>query len=1780
MVSTPGRIVVPRPGVPTLTALLRLRAGEGPDRPAVTIQAEGEEVTARLSYGELDRQARAVAAHLQRLGLAGERALMLYPSGPDFVVAFFGCLYAGLAAVPAYPPRSDKHLGRLLSVVQDADARVALAPAQLCDRLRREGGVDLFPGVTWVPTDRVVSAGGGADWQDPAVPAAELAFLQYTSGSTGAPKGVMLSHANLLHNSRLLAGAMAHTDRPAYLSWLPLFHDMGLIGMLLQAVYWHAECVVMPPAAFLQEPMRWLRAVSTHRATITGAPNFAYELCVRALGRERPGDLDLSCLRVAYDAAEPVRADTLARFAAAAAPHGFRRESLYVAYGLAENTVFVTGTEPGAGTRVRHVAAQALEQDRVRPAPAGAPGTRAVVECGHPREDQLVRIVAPDTGVPVPADRVGEIWLASPSVAGGYWRRPEETVATFGGTVPGEEPRRWLRTGDLGFLTPDGELCVTGRLKDLVILRGRNLYPQDLERTVEEAHPAFRPGCGAAFPVDEDGQERLVVVQEVRDGDAERLDVAAAGGAAAAALAEEHDAALETLVLIPARRLPKTSSGKVARRAARRRLAEGSLPVLGTWHRPAPRVPGAGGPAAGMSAVGPPVGGALGERVAALVAARLGLRPEELDPDEEFARYGVDSATAVELSGRLQRLVGRRLPATLLYDRPTLSALVRSLTGAPAAGRRAPSPAAGREPVAIIGLGCRFPGGPDPAAFWELLCRGGDAITEVPPDRWDAGALFDPELRRPGTASTRWGGFLDGITDFDPEFFGIAPGEAAGMDPQQRLLLEVAWEAVEDAGIAAGDLAGSPAGVFVGISNSDHARLLAGVPAALDVHHGTGTALSIAASRLSYLLDLRGPSVAVDTACSSSLVAVHQACESLLRGECSVALAGGVNVMLTPHLAAVFSRARMMSPQGRCRAFDEAADGYVRSEGCGVVVLKPLSAALAAGDRVLAVVRGSAVNSDGRSNGLTAPNGGAQREVVAAALAAAGVRPGEVDYVEAHGTGTPLGDPIEYAALADVLRPGRDPGRLCLLGSVKTNIGHLESAAGVAGLVKVVLALRHELIPAHLHLRRLNPYIDTAGSPLEIPRECRAWPAGERPRVAGISSFGFGGANAHVVVAEAPRLPVAAGAVAAGAVAAGTVAAGTVAAGTVAAGTVTAGAAGTDRYPYPLSARSPAALRELAGRHAARLGGQDAESFADLCATAATGRDPQPYRLAAVGAGRAEVRAALAAYASAGRPVAGSVAGRAGHGPPGLALLCSGQGAQHAGMGAELYRSEPVFRDVVDRCAVALAPRLEQDLRAVMFGDDEALLAQTRYTQPALFAYELAMAELWRSWGVRPTHLAGHSVGEYVAACLAGVFAPEDALALVATRARLMQELPAGGAMAAVRAGEAEVEAVLAAHPGSVALAAVNGPTDVVVSGAAGAVEEVLAELRAAGRAGRRLAVSHPFHSPLVEPMLADFRREVAAVPMRPPRLPVASNLTGALAGEELTEPDYWVQQARRPVRFADGARALAGAGCRLFLEVGPRAALAPLARTAAPVPDGRYPVSARPGRPARHVLLDALAELWTAGAPVDWAAVLHPHPRRRAGLPTYPFQRRRLWLPDTLRRPTGGPYATAGPGAAGHGHPLLGDRLPALAGEPHLHVWQRRLARDQVPVLDDHRIQGQVVAPGVTYLETALAAAGQLAGEVRYAAQDVRYLGVLAIPEGAARIVQVTLSGQPGGELVFRVHSRPAGATDGAGQDRPDRPDGWTLHATGLLTPTGRDPADRPGQRRLAAAGAGGGAR
>lgn len=788
-----------------------------------------------------------------------------------------------------------------------------------------------------------------------------------------------------------------------------------------------------------------------------------------------------------------------------------------------------------------------------------------------------------------------------------------------------------------------------------------------------------------------------------------------------------------------------------------------------------------------------------------------------------------------------------------------------------------------RAPIAVIGMACRFPGGANsPEAFWQLLHEGRDAISEIPADRWDAQAYYDPDEEAVGKMSTRWGGFISQVAQFDPLLFGITPREAATMDPQQRIILEVCWEAIERAGYAPDQLGGSATGVFVGACNSDYAQMLMkNVFEDANMYLASGGADSVISGRISYVFGLQGPSISIDTACSSSLVSIHYAIKSLRTGECRMALAGGVNAILTPDVTITLSKAKMMAADGRCKVFDAAADGFVRSEGCGILVLKRLKDAEADGDNILAVIRGSAINQDGRSNGLTAPNGPSQTSVIRAALSDAGLTPADISYVETHGTGTILGDPIEAQALGAAFEAGHSKDNPLMIGSVKTNLGHLESAAGVAGAIKLILALQHAEIPPHIHLEKLSPHIPWNDLPLTIPVIPTSWEPPTDRRIGGLSSFGFSGTNVHMIIENTPPRPV------------------------------TTGNEEKQGWSiFTLSAKSEKSLHDLSNhyeqyisksltnevQHATSNSERGSQSLANIAHAANTCRAHLSHRLAVVSDNAAQACQQLAAFIldhqnedsiCSTMPVAR---------PPEIAFLFTGHGAQYAQMGHKLYKTQPIFRQVIDRCNTLAQAYLDQPLFSALFPEAGTpdLLSGMTYTQPALFALQVALAELWRSWGIQPAVVGGHSLGEYAAAVVAGIFSLDDGLKLVCTRGRLMDQLPQSGSMAAIFASEEQVNEIIQPYANELSIAVINAPTNIVISGQTDAVEAALAEYEAKEIKTRRLAVAQAAHSHLIDPLLDEFEQVAASVKFSTPRIDLVSSTTGQLVKpDEATTPAY-----------------------------------------------------------------------------------------------------------------------------------------------------------------------------------------------------------------------------------------------------------------------------------------------
>ncbi|WP_329047345.1 SDR family NAD(P)-dependent oxidoreductase [Amycolatopsis sp. NBC_01488] len=1116
------------------------------------------------------------------------------------------------------------------------------------------------------------------------------------------------------------------------------------------------------------------------------------------------------------------------------------------------------------------------------------------------------------------------------------------------------------------------------------------------------------------------------------------------------------------------------------------------------------------GPALGRVVAGLPAGERLGHVLGLVrgeVAGALGHPdPARVAPEEAFKTLGFDSLMSVDLRNRLAARTGLRLPATLVFDHPNPQALAKYLLGRlggdVATAERSPVPAAD-EPVAIVGMACRFPGGvTSPEDLWDLVAAGTDAIGPMPADRgWDTDRLYHPDPAQPGTMYVREGGFLHDAADFDPAFFGVSPREALAMDPQQRLLLETSWEAFERAGLDPGSLRGSRTGVFTGVIYNDYASRFGEIPDGFEGFLGSGSAASVASGRVAYTFGLEGPALTVDTACSSSLVALHLAAQSVRRGECELALAGGVTVMATPAPFVEFSRQRGLSPDGRCRPFSADADGTGWAEGVGVLLVERLSDARRNGHPVLAVLRGSAINSDGASNGLTAPNGPSQQRVISDALAAAGLSTMDVDVVEAHGTGTSLGDPIEAQALLATYGQGRPVDRPVWLGSVKSNIGHAQAAAGVAGLIKTVMALRHGVVPATLHAAKRSSHVDWDSGAVELAVEARPWPETGRPRRAGVSSFGISGTNAHVILEHEPEKT---------------------------------SEPGPDTAPVPLflSAKTREALQAQAAAFTAAIGGP---RRLDLAYSAATTRAVFSHRAVVVAEDDDGLRSGLAEIVEGTGAAESDPDVR-------LGFLFAGQGSQRIGMGLALAEEFPVYAEVFDEVCALLDAELGESVKEVVRSGDR--LDETMFTQAALFAVEVALHRLLESWGIRPDVLLGHSIGELAAAHVAGIWSLADACRVVAARGRLMQGLAPGGAMIAVAASESEVDIRLRGYAESVSLAAVNGPCSVVLSGDEDAVAGLARELEADGHRVNRLRVSHAFHSARMEPVLGEFAAVLAGVTFAAPQLPLISDVTGEFAEPDvICTPEYWVGHVRRAVRFADGVATAHRAGATALLELGPAGVLTGLAEGCLPGAGVTAVAALRPGTPEPVALLRALGRLWTRGVGFDRAAVFAGRPARRVDLPTYPFQRARFWLGG----PTGSPRDLGGAGLTAAGHPLLGAAV-ALADETGV-VLTGRLSLAAQPWLAGHLVAGIVLLPGTAFAELAVRAGDEVGCD---SVGELTVHTPLALPATGGIRLQVVVGGPAdAGRRPLAIYARPDTGEDGQ----------WLKHAEGTLVPTAPEP-------------------
>ncbi len=1061
---------------------------------------DGEHPTSK-TYTEIVAEAKKIATYLSGRFEAQSRIMLIYPPCLDFIASFLGCLYAGMIAVPAYPLQNPRHAYRLHSIIDSCEPKLILGNQNAIDGLSK---IDSLTAIEKIATESLLGSSEVIDFKvNPAINESTIAFLQYTSGSTGKPKGVMVTNGNLMSNLSSLKTAWGLAANKTSVLWLPFQHDLGLIGGVLSSLYNKNNLVLLPPAAIIQQPYRWLKALTDFEAYFTAGPNFAYQLCVNKISEDELSTLDLSSVGYALAAAEPNRYETMEQFCSKFAACGFKREAYSVGYGLAENTLHVTTNTPGKLSKWMRISQKNLAEGRIVPS-SDDNDRYLILSAGTLHPDHEIAIVNPETKVRCATDEIGEIWVHSRSVANGYWENPEASKQTFNVCIEGEETP-YLRTGDLGFIN-DNELYVTGRQKDLIIIDGRNIYPQDLEAVVDACHEFIQPGCSAAFSVDTGAQEAIVVCAEVKRT-ALRKDLSALIPAIRHAIAERYEVAVHDIKLLKPHGSFKTTSGKIQRKATQKAWLENTLECVGSE--------------AAATSCQDNVSG-LATDLQQILSEVLGLK--KIGQHQRFSELGGTSMHATMLYQKLQDYFGPRIVVsqTVAFDYPTLAELIEFALQAQNQSSELPQEnlvTNTTDKIAIIGIGCRLPGKiHNMEDLWTLLREGVDAIEPIPSWRWDI-SHYDDELKN----RIKQAGVLEDIDQFDAAFFNISPKEARQMDPQHRLLLEIAWEALENAAIPAQSLNKEKVGVYIGSSSTDYRSLIVehNDDADIDPYFVLDNASSVMAGRIAYYLGTQGPAETIDTACSSSLVALNEACEAMQAGKIKMALVGAVNVILYAENSVGLARANMLSPTGRCHTFSQNADGYVRSEGCAVVVLKHLSDAVKDGDIIHAVIQSVAVNQDGASSGLTVPNLKAQENLLHDALKQASLVPNDIDYLEAHGSATVLGDPIEFGAINAVFGH-QNRTRPLYVGSIKSSLGHLEAASGMGGLLKTIAAFQHKELPANIHLETINNKLDLDATPIEVVQVNRKWHAFGKPRLAGVSSFGFSGTNAHVILEEAP----------------------------------------------------------------------------------------------------------------------------------------------------------------------------------------------------------------------------------------------------------------------------------------------------------------------------------------------------------------------------------------------------------------------------------------------------------------------------------------------------------------------------------------------------------------------------------------------------------------------------------------------------------------------------------
>ncbi len=1596
-----------------------------PDRPE-TLRDVLEQAVARKSQGglvfvtdtgaeqdvgldTLFQEASALLAGLQQKGMqAGDHLILQLDDKYDFLRVFWACILGGIIPAPIAPTLSldpdHKTFTTFRRIYQLLEAPLLVLdhiPEGLTETLADD---DVIQTVGHGKSSLCVLDDLRVDHVQAQLHSSEpddLAFLQFTSGSTGNPKGVMLTHANLVSNIHSIVEGAGFSARDKGISWMPLYHDMGLIGGHLAMILSDTRMWHMRPFTFIKRPLLWLKKIDEHHLTATVSPNFGYKWVLEKVKDEQLSVLDLSSMRLIFNGAEPISMSVMDHFQEKLGVLcGLDSRAMFPVYGMAEASLAVTFPSPEELPRHSSLSRLSLGVgDTVRYVDKSARDAVLMAEEGGPVAGVDLRIMDDEDRL-LNERQIGHIQIRGENVTSGYYRNLEATDESF---CDG-----WLRTGDLGFVS-DQNLTITGRAKDIIFINGQNFYAHDLEEIVAHHKSVDNNGIAVVAYRDEySDEERVVLFMTLARSYADTggNDILKSAKSLILEIGQELNEIFgfypHFVSIIKRNDIPKTSSGKIQRYKLLNRFHQGDFDNTTLYYLTllaGPRLQTTADQqqeAVRTDKLAEFLGRELPslekceDMLRMLWADALGIPAHRIHRDHSFAELGGTSIKAIEIIGRMEDRLNCQIPQHIMARANSIAAIVGYIHDhkddllcdpcALSCSIQSYGKHHGNDDIAVIGMSCRFPGAENVDEFWENLSNGVDSVTEIPRERWDIRAHYSRSGSEKNKSCSKWGGFLNDIRHFDAEFFNIQPDEADHLDPQQRLFLEIAWETLASGGYTNGGL--KQTGVFVGASFIGYTEEIIRADGRITIRPSTATGnlLNMIAARVSHFFDLKGPAMAVDTACSSSLAAIHLACQSLQTGECDMALAGGISLNLSETPYIFFSEAGALSPDGVCRVFDEDANGFVPGEGAGGVLLKTYRRARADGDTILAVIKGSAMNNDGHSMGLMAPNPHSQADVIRQAYINSGVSPETVSYLEAHGTATQIGDSIEVRSLSQVFRGAKK--QQCAIGSVKSNIGHLLAASGIAGLIKVILCLQHQRLVPSLHCRQEKKGIKFEETPFFVGKTEQSWkpPVTGTPLTAGINSFGFGGTNCHLIIQEASSAPIA------------------------------WEEAGEfhDSLLITLSAHHPDALQQKIKYLRNLLHGSPESSLRDISYTLNARKSHFPhYRLAIVTDTTKKCLEQLETFSVNEEPALlrkqDVYYGVGKGGSSKVVFMFSGQGAQFPGMGKLLYEREVVFRETVDLCHELMAPSFEYNIvELICDGLTQEELNQTALTQPVTFVMDLALAMFWINLGLKPAAVLGHSVGEYVAAVVAGVIALEDGLRMAIVRGRLMAQLPEGGGMAAVFAPREDVLSILQDDDYSLEPAGFNGPDNVVLSGETEELERFLETLRLRGINSFRLQVSHAFHSRLMEPMLEQFAEEIADVTFHPPGIPFVSNLTGNFVSEHEIDHNYWLRHIRSPVQFVDSIATLCKKGYLHFLEAGGQDQLKVLTSRMIPVNGRAYASLPNPRKNPDQIghLAGTMAELYSRGFIADWGMYYMDKPVRRVvSFPNYPFQRQEFWL-------------------------------------------------------------------------------------------------------------------------------------------------------------------------------------